>query len=160
MEMKAIAGYEGMYSVAEDGQIWSHHSNRFLKPKKHPSGYRTVNLSKDGVAHTYYIHRLVAEAFIPNPDNLPQINHKDEDKTNNAVSNLEWMSAIDNNNYGTRNERIAKKVRCVETGEEFNSCSAAARAVNHTTASLSNALKKGHRCANYHWEYVKEEVAC
>lgn len=160
-KMKPIAGYEGLYSATEDGQIWSHRSNKFMKPGKHPSGYSKVNLTKDGVSHTYYIHRLVAETFIPNPDNLPQINHLDENKENNAVSNLQWCTAAINNNYGTRNARISKKVRCVETGEEFKSIGEAARAINYTQANISIALTQpGRTCAGYHWEYIKEEEAC
>ena len=66
-------------------------------------GYSRVTLSKKGVHHTYYIHRLIAETFIPNPDNLPQINHKDENLNNNEVSNLKWCTVQYNNTYGSRN---------------------------------------------------------
>ena len=159
MEKRDIPGYEGLYTVSEDGSIYSHKTHRNLKPQKHPSGYRKVNLSKDGVSHTYYIHRLVAEAFLPNPDNLPQINHLDEDKTNNAVSNLEWISVLDNLNYGTRNDRIAKKVRCIETGEVYRSLSDAARAIGYSVANIHHALNSGKTCKGMHWEYVEEEVA-
>ena len=63
-------------------------------------GYRNVKLYRDGKERTLYVHRLVAQAFIPNPDNLPEVNHKDEDTTNNRVDNLEWCSSKYNSNYG------------------------------------------------------------
>ena len=160
MIMKDIPGYEGLYAATEDGQIWSYYSNKCLKQNKSSNGYYKVNLSKDGVSHTYQAHKLIALTFLPNPDNLPQINHKDENKANNAVSNLEWISQIDNLNYGTRNQRISKRVYCVETGEQFNSVKEAAEAINMTNPALIRALKTGKRCKNYHWKYVEEDVAC
>ena len=71
----------------------------------------TIQLYKDGRYHHYGVHRLVALAFIPNPDNLPQVNHKDEDKTNNNVDNLEWCTAKYNSNYGTKNQRVNETKR-------------------------------------------------
>lgn len=108
---KDITGYEGLYQVSNLGRVKStqyfHGTNeRILKPISTHNGYFRVHLRKDGKLKTFKIHRLVAEAFIPNPDNLPQINHKDEDKTNNRVDNLEWCSARYNCNYGGRNELI------------------------------------------------------
>ena len=105
--MKDIKGYEGLYAVTSCGKVWSYRNECFLKPKIRPNGYLTVNLWKDGGFKTKRIHRLVAEAYIPNPDNLPQVNHRDENKTNNCLQNLEWCDAKYNNNYGTRNERVS-----------------------------------------------------
>jgi hypothetical protein len=105
--MKDIPGYEGLYSATTDGQIWSHKSKKFLKPytvgtyKK----YLGVKLVKNGKAKSYRVHRLVAMTYLPNPDNLPQINHKDENPQNNCLENLEWCDAMYNNHYGTRTER-------------------------------------------------------
>lgn len=79
-----------------------------MKPGKIKGGYLVVSLCKNGKRHTYTLHRLIAETFIPNPDNLPEVNHKDENKQNNSVDNLEWCDSKENCNYGTRNERIAK----------------------------------------------------
>lgn len=106
-EMREIKGYEGEYGVTENGWVYSYKRNKFLKPNDNGIGYLFVVLCHEGVRQQKYIHRLVAEAFIPNPDNLPEINHKDENKSNNCVDNLEWISHIDNLNYGTRNERIS-----------------------------------------------------
>ena len=104
---KDVVGYEGLYEVSNLGRI--RRNGKILKPQKTRDGYLRVHLSKNGIAKHGKVHRLVALAFLPNPQNLPQINHKDEDKTNNAVNNLEWCSEEYNANYGTRNERVAEK---------------------------------------------------
>lgn len=125
---REIKGYEGLYEVSNLGRVRSlrhQHGYRrkvpkILKPGKKKSGYLYVNLCKNGKVTSKYVHRLVAEAFIENPLNLPQINHIDENKTNNVVfldengnfvpekSNLEWISQKDNVRYGTGIERRAK----------------------------------------------------
>ena len=107
IEMRDIKGYEGEYAVTKSGLVWSYKRNKFLKLNDNGIGYLYVALCHGGIRQQKYIHRIVAEAFIPNPDNLPEINHKDEDKSNNCVDNLEWITHIDNLNYGTRNKRIS-----------------------------------------------------
>jgi hypothetical protein len=77
----------------------------------HSKGYKTVSLTKDGKTKGMFVHRIVAEAFIPNEENLPMVNHKDEDKTNNFVENLEWCTASYNRTYGNAVEKHAKKLR-------------------------------------------------
>lgn len=122
---KDVVGYEGLYEVSSLGQVRSlcylhTGQTKVLKPAKYRRGYLRVVLCKNGKRKPSLVHRLVAEAFIPNPSNLPQVNHKDEVKTNNLVfldengivvpekSNLEWCDCHYNNNFGTRNERAAK----------------------------------------------------
>ena len=105
--MKDVVGYEGLYAVTSCGKVWSYRNECFLKPKCEKNGYLRVNLYKDGKMKRHLIHRLVAMAYIPNPENLPEINHKDENKTNNCLQNLEWCDAKYNHNYGTINERIS-----------------------------------------------------
>ena len=98
---KAIAGYEGLYEVSDMGRVKSlwYGNEKILKPGKTHDGYLKVVLYKDGQNKTPAVHRLVAEAFIPNPQGLETVNHKDEVKTNNVASNLEWMSREDNVAY-------------------------------------------------------------
>lgn len=123
--MRDIPGYEGEYAVTSCGKVWSYKSKRFLKPAKHNLGYLFICLSKNGISKQFYIHRLVASAYIKNPNRLNQINHKDENKKNNSVNNLEWCDSKYNNNYGTHNKRVAekmsKKVICAETGIIYSS---------------------------------------
>ena len=120
---KDIEGFEGYYQVSSLGRVRSldriiirrdgiqiHKKEKILKQAFNEFGYNLVNLCKNNVHKTYLVHRLVAEAFIPNPDNLPQVNHKSEfEKTDNRVCNLEWCDAKYNSNYGTRNERRVDK---------------------------------------------------
>lgn len=108
--MKDIKNYEGSYAITSCGKVWSYINECFLKPYTDNDGYLRVNLYKDGKMKQYLIHRLVADAYIPNPDNLPQVNHKDENKANNCLQNLEWCDAKYNVNYGTRNEKIKKPI--------------------------------------------------
>ena len=107
---RPIEGYEGLYEVSSYGRVRSldryDNMNHFrkgkvLSPIKEPTGYLRCNLYLNKNVKTVLIHRLVAQAFIPNPDNLPQVNHRDEVKTNNRVDNLEWCDSKYNNNYGT-----------------------------------------------------------
>ena len=112
-EWKDVVGYENLYKVSNFGNVMSFKRKKphLLKPGKHNNGYMFVILSN----HNKYIksitiHRLVAQAFIPNPYNLPQVNHIDENKLNNRVSNLEWCDQLYNINYGTAQERRAKKI--------------------------------------------------
>lgn len=107
---KSISGYEGLYEVSDTGRVRSlkFGKTRLLKPGKTRKGYLRVVLCKDGKVKKMSVHRLVAEAFVQNPLNLPQVNHRDENKRNNTATNLEWCSARYNVNYGTRNQRDAE----------------------------------------------------
>lgn len=111
-QWKTVKGYEGLYEVSNLGNVKSlnyRHTGRerILKPGKVGGGYLQVQLCKNGKRKMLLVHRLVAAAFIPNPEGLPEINHKDENKTNNCVENLEFCDAKYNNSYGTHNERVA-----------------------------------------------------
>lgn len=148
-----IEGYEGLYQVSDLGRVKRGTSGRILKGYKITGDYLGVKLCKNNIKSTQKIHRLVAQAFIPNPENKPQVNHIDEDKTNNVVSNLEWMTATENNNYGTRNERAAKTISKlksipiiatnIKTGEfqEFNSTKECARQLGLHTSNITAVLK-------------------
>lgn len=110
---KNIEGYPN-YQVSNMGRVKSLNYNltgkeKILKSGK-DRGYLKVTLWKEGKGKNYSIHRLVAQAFLDNHNNLPEVNHKDEDKSNNCVNNLEWCDRKYNTNYGTRNKRIQKPV--------------------------------------------------
>ena len=109
--LKDIEGYPG-YKASIDGKIISFKSGKpkELKTYVKTYGYLYVVLSKNGKKHYLRLHRVIAKTFIPNPKGLPEVNHKDEDKTNNRVDNLEWCTPHDNRIYGTRRERVARKV--------------------------------------------------
>ena len=110
---KPIKDFEGLYEISNFGKVRNSKGEIKKHGIKRTTGtcYKTVRLWKDGKYHNKYIHRLIAEAFIPNPQNLPFINHKDEDGTNNSIENLEWCTPKYNTNYGTARERQAKKIR-------------------------------------------------
>ena len=167
---KDIAGYEGLYQVSSLGRVKSHErtttqsngkiqpvKERILKPGKDAMGYLHVRLFKNGVANLFKIHRLVANAFIPNDDLFATtVNHIDEDKTNNRVSNLEWMSHGDNTRYsnaGSKNWK-AKSVRCIETGQVFGCAVDASRWLGLSIHAVDIAIRRGHCSGGYHWEYI------
>ncbi len=105
-----IKGYEGQYQVSNTGYVKSIKRNRILKATN-VYGYLQISLSDHGHIKKCLVHRLVAEAFIPNLDNLPYVNHKDENTMNNNVENLEWCTLMYNANYGSRNSRISTSHR-------------------------------------------------
>ena len=103
-EWKNVIGYEGLYEVSNKGNVRNVRRNTLLKLSKTNYGYIQVYLYKNGIRTGLKVHRLVAQAFIPNPDNLPEVNHKDENPINNSVNNLEWCDHKYNVNYGHRTE--------------------------------------------------------
>lgn len=123
---KDIKGYEDKYQVSNTGKVRS--KDRFdsamrnrikgqiIKQVSSAHGYKRLNLCKNGKPRLWLVHRLVAEAFIPNPNNLPYINHKDENPSNNNVDNLEWCTHLYNMNYGTIKERHSRDM----TGKMIN----------------------------------------
>lgn len=96
IEEKEIVGYEGLYTIDILGRVYSIKRKRYLKGGTLYSGHKTVLLSKDGKGKTHSVHRLVAQAFIPNPKNLPIVHHIDENPQNNAASNLQWCTQKEN----------------------------------------------------------------
>ena len=162
--MRNIKGYEGHYAITSCGKVWSYKSKKFLKPYITQSGYLTVNLSKNSKAKPYRIHRLVAEAYLDNPDNLPYVNHKNENKTHNYLNNLEWCDAEYNSNYGSCSNKIAnklkgnnnssKKVMCIETGVIYDSGLEAERHTGIGNSSISRVVNgKMNTAGGFHWKY-------
>ena len=173
-EWKPIPGYEGLYEVSNYGRVrsykWSS-NGKILSPCKDGSGYLFVILCKDGKAKKHCtIHRLVAEAFIPNPSNLPQVNHKDECKKNNYFGNLEWCTHKYNLSYGTRMERVVEKlsipvVQLDKKGNfisEFESLREASRRTGIDDGSICRCCnhKPGYKSAGgFVWIYKDEYTA-
>ena len=153
-EWRDIKGYEGYYQISNFGRVKSLPRdvgrNRckneiIMKTSLDKDGYENLVLRKNGKQRHFRVNRLVAEAFLENPNNYPQVNHKDEDKTNNNVNNLEWCSAKYNVNYGSRTEKASKKVICVTTGKIFKSIAEASKYYNlkgnHISACCKGKLK-------------------
>lgn len=181
-EWRDIVGYEGLYQVSDLGRVkslprlkrnFNVNTKRFdiitipekiRKPQLTKYGYYRIGLTKNSKQVYHSVHRLVAEAFIPNSKNLLQINHKDENKTNNCVDNLEWCTAVYNANYGTRNKRSAEKqikpIMCIETGVIYNSLTEASKKTGISKGNISSVCNHRKWCktaGGYHWEYIKPE---
>lgn len=184
---KDIEGYEGLYQVSNLGRVKSLKryvndrggirllKERILKEVQARSGHLRVKLSKNNISKRYSTHKLVAQAFIPNPDNLPVINHKDEDPTNNCVENLEWCTVGYNNRYGTVRHRQAEKAHLrkhttqykkvyqyTKSGElvrEWESICSIQNELGYQKSSISACcLKKPYRntAYGYVWRFEKE----
>lgn len=124
-EWQPIAGYEGLYEVSNLGHVKSlgndkSRKEKIMKPEKDKDGYLRVTLCRNGKGKHFKVHRLVATAFLPNPEGFPEINHLDEVKTNNCISNLEWCSTKYNSNYGTRNGKIASALSKTVEASRFS----------------------------------------
>lgn len=161
---KDIKGFEGLYQVSNLGRVKHLKSvtsdnkripERLLTPTG--SRYKSVALHKGGKFENRLVHRLVAEAFIPNPDNLPEVNHKDSDITNNQADNLEWVTASANHSHGVehrKNYSYRVSVKCLETNEIFASISAAGRSVNADATQIVESIEAQRCCKGYTFAYM------
>lgn len=163
-----IKKYEGQYSITSDGRVYSDKNNIELKQSIGTTGYYRVNLNNKDGGKTFKVHRLVAIHFIENPNNLNIVNHKDGNKLNNNVDNLEWCDYTHNNRHARENglcinpkginSKHCKKVRRLDTGEEFPSLHEAALSCNMLSnkTALSNHLAgRLSHFAGVKWEFVK-----
>ena len=184
-----VQGYEGFYSVSNLGRVKRDKSKRWagvcgvvdvqekILTQTYTRGYKHVALSKDGKIKRMQVHRLVAIAFIPNPNNLPIVNHKDESRDNNQVDNLEWCTSKYNSNYGTVRKRLSNKaktsqkhiaqfnsiknsrsraVMCVETGDRYDSLSAAQKETGISHQNICSVCQgKREKAGGYTWIYTK-----
>lgn len=178
---KDISGYEGLYQISNRGRVKSlgrvvsrgQKGERFekeiiLKQVDNTHGYLAVSLSKDGKAKTVRVQRLVAEAFIPNPNELPFVNHIDEVKHNNEVENLEWVTPKENSNHGTMPERISKMKSMpvvgtnIKTGEKvkFPSVRSTKEAgfMPQHVSKVANGKRKTHKGCTWTFAVKVEEL--
>ena len=167
-EWRDVAGYEGLYQVSSEGRVKSLERKgckreRILKPIDDGRGYLRVDLYAGGKRKRFKVHRLVCQAFHDNPDNKPQVNHINEDKTDNRACNLEWSTRIENCNHGTRNERSAKALsksigqytRDGELVKIWPSVSAVQRQTGFSRGNICQAANgKFKQVYGFIWKYV------
>lgn len=162
---KPITGYEN-YEVSDIGNVKSTNFNRtgkarLLKPYINAYGYKEVQLSKNGDVKHFTVHRLVAMMFLPNEKRHAEVNHIDEDKMNNCVSNLEWCGHKHNINHGTRTQRAidgeSVRVYCVETNTFYKSASEAGKILGIKRTAINNCLRgRCNTSGGFHWRYASE----
>lgn len=171
---KDIPNYEGEYQVSNLGRVKSFRASSkygsqkeyILNPTTKENGYCNVTLYGKYGRHKFLVHRLVAEAFIPNPNGYPQVNHKDENPLNNAANNLEWCTAEYNNAYGTARVRITEAqshpVEQLSVDGRviaiYRSASIACQIIGVKKSSLGYALRKGTNCKGYFWKYSERTL--
>lgn len=168
-EWKMVKGYEGLYEVSSWGRVRSLPRNgtgkyiKVLALSNDKDGYKIITLQKKGEGKTKKVHRLVADAFIPNPENKTQVNHKNGIKSDNNIKNLEWASCEENNRHrcsvlgykGTPHH--CKLVRSIENDKTYASLHEAERITGVKRQNISNAIHQRRRtktAGGLHWEYV------
>ena len=170
-EWREVYGFDILIEVSNRGNVRTKHypgrgyrrEYRDLHPLDNGHGYLRIVLPYRGKERTVYIHQLVAEYFLPNPWGYSEINHKDENKTNNSADNLEWCTHKYNANYGTAKERSSAKqrrrIRCINNNIVYGSLEEAAQAVGVGKTAISNCLNgRTKSCAGYKWSYADVEA--
>lgn len=149
-----IEGFPG-YFVTSCGKVWSYKQNKFRKLEKTRNGYYRIALCNDNSRKDFFIHRLVAAAYLDNPNNLPQVDHIDRDKEHNYVNNLRWTSSEENLKNRKNPQR---EIVCVETGKIFKSQREAAKEMGLHYQNINHVLKGKYKTTGgYHFEYVGGE---
>ena len=158
---KAVKGYEGLYRVSNFGRVFSIKNRKLLKPFI-SGNYEHVNLYKGGKRWHTKVHSLVANAFVANPENKPEINHIDGDKTNNRRDNLEWVTSSENKQHAIEHELFKQRpviATNIESGEEirFKSGREAARSLNVNQTSMRYVLNgRQKQSGGYRFRYESE----
>lgn len=170
-----VTNYEYEYLVSDTGVVYSLRSKKPLKQFANDSGYLRVCLQRAGVKKWKRVHRLVAEAFLKNPDSKPTVNHKNGDRQDNSVGNLEWATMKEQNSTMLRRTRMSEAMRCSEYSmkrkkpvyqmsldgtviEKHSGLNDAARAVNTSAGNIYGCcVHKRKTCKGYRFEYALEE---
>lgn len=139
-----------IYSISNFGRLRNDVTKNILVGGYDRDGYRQATICYNGKQYNRRICRLVAIEFLPNPNNLPVVNHKDENKENDFVGNLEWCTIAYNNAYGTR----TKRVKCVETNEVYESVNFIAKTFQIDPYNIYQSCRRGYMAGGYHWKYV------
>lgn len=165
-EWRDVVGYEGYYQVSNFGNIRSIRFNKIrqIRPAEKSNGYFHVSLCVDRKSKICLVHRLVAKAFIENPNNYPSINHKDENKSNNNMNNLEWCTDSYNCLYGNRNKKISNKIYKpiiqLKDGIEikrFVSAKHIKEELGYNPSAISNSIYgKLKNAYGFEWKFVNE----
>ena len=162
---KTISGFNGKYLISDKGEVLEKNELRKMKIRLKPDGYCWTTLKKDGEYKNFYIHRLVAETFIPRTEGRDQVNHKNGIKTDNCVENLEWVNSSENQCHRMYVLKKVdgcypmKKVFCVETGESFQSVGEAGRSLGisaNCIAKVARGNTSNKTAGGFHWKYVTE----
>ena len=153
MIWKAIKEYP-LYLISNTGLVKNKINGRILTGGYDKNGYRHVTLQTNDKQVCRRVCRLVAKAFKPNPQNLPIVNHKDENKQNDAAENLEWCTVKYNNCYGNRLQKLSKKVLCEEDNITYTSTREAERATGISHVKISDACRNNKLLNNKHWKYI------
>lgn len=143
MKWRDINGYENLYEASEVGYVRNKKTGKILKPVLQHNGYLHVTLYKNKKPKQFRHHRIIAETFISNPENKPHINHLDEDKANNKVSNLQWCTSKENNNYGNHIKNVvsSRQVKIVDNyGVIYNGVNEAGEKLGICPQNISKVL--------------------
>lgn len=163
---KDIKEYEGLYQVSNLGNVKRKKDNYVFKKNKNSSGYRVVTLTKNKMEKSVSVHRLVANAFIPNPKNKSQINHIDGNKMNNIIDNLEWCTASENMEHAYKNNlEILKGKKIIQYDNNiniikiWNKISDAEKQLNISHGKISMVCRgKRNKAGGYIWRYYNEKI--
>lgn len=159
-EWRDISGYEGLYQVSNRGRVRS--ARKIKSSQDNGRGYLMVHLNKNNKPKWHLVHRLVAKAFIPNPEQKQTVNHKDGNRANNEVSNLEWATYSENNLHSYKSNKrkhpTAKPIYCVETGEVYTSSYDASRRTGISQTSINRCVNGILKTVNgKHWKLLNRK---
>lgn len=143
-----------IYSISNLGRLRNDVTKNILVGGYDKDGYRQATICYNGKQYSRRLCRLVAIAFLPNPNNLSVVNHKDENKDNDFVDNLEWCDVAYNNSYGNRTQQTRKRVICVETRQIYDGLRVAEKLCNISHSSISQSCRLGTKAGGYHWKYI------